>query len=132
MVGSCMEKIKGRLINLPPILWDNLEVDAGRCKRSVTKQIEAILDAYFEIENVNLNNEPIKQAQSKNNFNPADQQNKPAQQTANGSTAPPDKVEIVGKPLDAPYLNELGFDETSFADLEENKSAAAVRKKKNG
>lgn len=45
---------KEKLISLPLDVWSTLEKDAERCRRSVTKQIEAILVAYFAMEDVNV------------------------------------------------------------------------------
>lgn len=46
--------IDGKLINMPVVVWNAVQTDAIRCRRNVTKQIEAILVAYFQIESVEL------------------------------------------------------------------------------
>lgn len=55
-----------KLIKLPSNLWRYLEVDSNRCRRSVTKQIEAILVTYFQVENIEVNPEAVKAAQIEN------------------------------------------------------------------
>lgn len=42
------EEIKPRSINLPAWLWEALDNDAKRCKRSATKQIEALLTLCYD------------------------------------------------------------------------------------
>ena len=49
------EDRKEKLIALPRTLWEALERDAARCRRSVTRQVEAVLVAYFELGSVELN-----------------------------------------------------------------------------
>lgn len=101
MFDVAMEKTKGRLINLPPTLWVYLEADAERCKRSVTKQIEAIIDAYFEIQSVDLSGDAIKYAQKKNNLVGNKQLNLTTEQP-NGSAA--QKMDIEPEVIEADYL----------------------------
>jgi len=49
------EEPKKASVILPRYLWDILEKDAKRCRRSVTKQIEAILVRVYNVEaNVDL------------------------------------------------------------------------------
>lgn len=48
---------KPRLIQLPTKLWEAIDKDAKRCRRSVVKQVEAILLSYFELEDVDLNSQ---------------------------------------------------------------------------
>lgn len=57
-----------KLINLPSQVWQALGIDAERCKRSVTKQIEAILESYFEIADIEVKKDAIAHAYEKNNF----------------------------------------------------------------
>ena len=58
------EEPKPRSIVLPTYVWEALDQDAGRCRRSATKQIEAILVRYYNLEpNVELN-EPALDAVS--------------------------------------------------------------------
>jgi hypothetical protein len=42
------EETKPRSIHLPAWLWDALDRDAKRCKRSATKQLEAFLTLCFD------------------------------------------------------------------------------------
>ncbi|HXG66502.1 MAG TPA: hypothetical protein VNO70_15490 [Blastocatellia bacterium] len=42
------------LVRLSAEVYNALERDAKRCRRSNTKQVEAILTAYYELENVEL------------------------------------------------------------------------------
>jgi len=44
----------GKLIKLSEATWNALAADAERCKRSSTKQLEAILTAYYGLDNVEL------------------------------------------------------------------------------
>lgn len=54
------ENKKSRSVELPIGLWDMVEKDAKRCRRSVTKQIEAILALYYRIESsVNIDEEVL-------------------------------------------------------------------------
>lgn len=46
--------MKAKLTSLPDFVWQELANDADRCRRNVTKQIEAILVAYFGLEDVNI------------------------------------------------------------------------------
>lgn len=57
-----------KLITLPNHIWALLSVDAERCKRSVTKQVEAILSAYFELADVGISDTAVRNAQEKNYF----------------------------------------------------------------
>lgn len=55
------EESKSRSVVLPTRLWDITEKDARRCRRSVTKHIEAILAVYYGIESsVNIDEEALK------------------------------------------------------------------------
>lgn len=57
------EEPKKASIILPQYLWDIVEKDAKRCRRSVTKQIEAILVRVYNVEaNVDLNEQAITEA----------------------------------------------------------------------
>ncbi|MEY4167958.1 MAG: hypothetical protein ACOYLF_10390 [Blastocatellia bacterium] len=53
------EGATNRLIKLPDALWVALDNDAHRCRRSTTKQIEAILMSYYEIEDVGINEKRV-------------------------------------------------------------------------
>ena len=59
-------ELKEKLITMSAEVFEVLAADAIRCKRSVNKQIEAILSAYTGVESVDLNNEAVKVAQSQN------------------------------------------------------------------
>jgi hypothetical protein len=50
-----MEDEKTRSIRLPASVWNALDADAERCRRSSQKQIEALLVTYYEIESVEIN-----------------------------------------------------------------------------
>lgn len=57
------EESKARTINLPAWLWEILEADSSRCKRSITKHVEAILECYYDpTANVELNRYALTQA----------------------------------------------------------------------
>jgi hypothetical protein len=45
---------ESRLIRMPPEVWVALDQDAARCRRSSTRQLEAVLVAYYGLEDVNL------------------------------------------------------------------------------
>jgi len=48
----------GKFIKLADRVWDALGADAERCRRSVTKQIEAILLVYYGLDGVDLGDVP--------------------------------------------------------------------------
>lgn len=50
MKESRNEELKPRSVVLPAYIWETLEEDAKRCRRSVTKQIEALLVRYYKLE----------------------------------------------------------------------------------
>ncbi|HEX8568200.1 MAG TPA: hypothetical protein VF648_21345 [Pyrinomonadaceae bacterium] len=54
-------KEKGRSIRFPQELWDALDRDAERCKRSSQKQLEALLMTYYEIDNVEIDKKKLEQ-----------------------------------------------------------------------
>jgi hypothetical protein len=54
-----LDSAKNRLIKLPDLLWETLDNDAHRCRRSTTKQIEAILISYYELDDVGLDVEKV-------------------------------------------------------------------------
>lgn len=57
------EEPKPRSINLPTYVWQALDKDAKRCRRSAVKQIEAILVRYYNLEaNVDLDEQAISLA----------------------------------------------------------------------
>ena len=43
-----------RSIRFPKKVWDAIDADAQRCKRSSVKQMEAVLSAYYQLEDVEL------------------------------------------------------------------------------
>lgn len=57
------EESKPRTVNLPAWLWEAIEKDADRCRRSITKQVEAILVCYYDPEaNLELNRHALTEA----------------------------------------------------------------------
>ncbi len=55
-----MGKTLGRTFYFEKSLWAKLDEDAARCKRSSTKQLEAILTAYYGVGDVGLNNDALE------------------------------------------------------------------------
>lgn len=51
---------KARSIRLPENIWNALDADAERCRRSSQKQIEALLVTFYEIEDVEINKSKLK------------------------------------------------------------------------
>jgi hypothetical protein len=49
-----------RSIRFPKELWDAIDEDAQRCRRSSVKQMEAVLTAYYGLEDVELNRENLQ------------------------------------------------------------------------
>lgn len=49
-----------RSIRFPKNLWDAIDEDARRCKRSSVRQMEAVLAAYYELEDVDLNQQNLQ------------------------------------------------------------------------
>jgi len=43
------ENEKGRNIRFPLELWDAIDADAKRCKRSSVKQMESVLSLYYRL-----------------------------------------------------------------------------------
>ena len=57
------EDPKPRSIVLPTYVWEEIEEDAKRCRRSVTKHLEAILVRYYNLEsNIELDEDALKEA----------------------------------------------------------------------
>lgn len=54
-----MEADKTRSIRLPEKVWDALDADAARCRRSSQKQIEALLVSFYEMGDVEINQESL-------------------------------------------------------------------------
>ncbi len=55
-----MEAEKTRSIRLPESVWDALDADATRCRRSSQKQIEALLVTFYEMESVEINKQQLE------------------------------------------------------------------------
>lgn len=49
-----MEESKARSIRLPEYVWDALDKDSARCRRSSQKQLEAILLKFYGLEDVEI------------------------------------------------------------------------------
>lgn len=50
--GSMIDDEKPRSIRFPQSLWDAIDRDAERCKRSAVKQMEAVLTEYYRLASV--------------------------------------------------------------------------------
>lgn len=55
-----MEDEKARSIRLPERVWNALDEDAARCRRSAQKQLEAILVSFYELDDVELNRQKLQ------------------------------------------------------------------------
>lgn len=51
---------KTRSIRLPESVWNALDEDATRCRRSSQKQIEALLVTFYEMESVEINQQSLQ------------------------------------------------------------------------
>lgn len=51
---------KVRSIRLPEYLWDALDADAARCRRSSQKQIEALLVTLYGVGDVEINKQQLE------------------------------------------------------------------------
>lgn len=49
-----------RLIRFPAGLWQAIDADAKRCKRSAVKQMEAVLSAYYKLGDVEISQENLR------------------------------------------------------------------------
>ena len=49
-----------RSIRFPKKVWDAIDADAQRCKRSSVKQMEAVLSTYYQLEDVELNGQSLE------------------------------------------------------------------------
>lgn len=69
-----------RSIRLPQKIWDALEADAKRCKRSAVKQLEALLTKLYLIDDVeiHLNHSEISDVSSANSPDSSHQSSQPA------------------------------------------------------
>lgn len=56
-----VEESMKRPIALPTSLWAKLEKDAARCRRTLTKQIEAIMVMYYGLDDVDMDKSKFKQ-----------------------------------------------------------------------
>lgn len=56
---SMTDDEKPRSIRFPQALWDAIDRDAMRCKRSAVKQMEAVLSEYYRIANVELSRDAL-------------------------------------------------------------------------
>lgn len=50
----------GRTFYFSKSLWSLLDEDAKRCKRSSVKQLEAILETFYDVQDVEINKESLK------------------------------------------------------------------------
>ncbi|MDQ4121726.1 MAG: hypothetical protein M3209_09800 [Acidobacteriota bacterium] len=57
-----MESDVARSIRLPKAVWNALDEEAARCRRSATKQLEAILLTYYGIEDVEVDRAKLAKA----------------------------------------------------------------------
>jgi len=55
-----MGEEKARSIRLPEGVWQALDEDAARCRRSAQKQLEAILVSFYELDDVELNRQKLE------------------------------------------------------------------------
>ena len=55
-----MDTEKVRSIRLPEYVWNALDADAVRCRRSSQKQIEALLVSFYEIGDVEINKQSLE------------------------------------------------------------------------
>ncbi len=94
-----MDAEKVRSIRLPEYVWDALDRDAARCRRSSQKQIEAILVTIYQVADVELNKEAL---------------------AAVGDRAP--KVEILGE-INPKGGKELPYFEIEIGDKKKKKRA---------
>lgn len=77
IMASMADNESPRSIRIPRDIWEALDRDALRCRRSSSKQLEAILIAYFSIENIEINSRGIAKAQLDNNYEDANSNVKP-------------------------------------------------------
>lgn len=53
-----------RSIRLPQRIWNLVDREAARCRRSSTKQVDAILSAYYGVDNLELDAEGVAAART--------------------------------------------------------------------
>lgn len=58
--NNFMDAEKVRSIRLPEKVWDALDADAERCRRSSQKQIEALLVTFYEMESVEIDKRQLE------------------------------------------------------------------------
>lgn len=63
--SSMTDDEKPRSIRFPQRLWDAIDRDAVRCKRSAVKQMEAVLSEYYALAAVELDRESLETMRSK-------------------------------------------------------------------
>ena len=51
---------KARSIRLPENLWDALDADAARCRRSAQKHLEALLLTFYKMEDVEISKSKLE------------------------------------------------------------------------
>ncbi len=54
-----MDSEKVRSIRLPEYVWDALDEDATRCRRSSQKHLEALLLTFYDMQNVEINKQTL-------------------------------------------------------------------------
>ncbi len=59
------ENERGRNIRFPQEIWDAVDADARRCKRSAVKHLEALLTVYYDLGNVEMDNSRLNSIQNK-------------------------------------------------------------------
>jgi hypothetical protein len=60
-VGQMADDEIPRSIRFSKKVWEAIDRDASRCRRSAVKQMEAIFLTYYEIENVEIDKDKLKQ-----------------------------------------------------------------------
>lgn len=53
-------KEKARSIRLPERIWDALDADAERCRRSSQKHLEALLVSFYNMDNVEIQSDSLE------------------------------------------------------------------------
>jgi len=55
-----MDSEKVRSIRLPEYVWDALDDDAARCRRSSQKHLEALLLTFYDMQDVEINQQTLQ------------------------------------------------------------------------
>ena len=55
-----MDSEKVRSIRLPEYVWDALDEDAARCRRSSQKHLEALLLTFYDMQDVEINKQTLQ------------------------------------------------------------------------